>query len=127
MEQQIELIQAELAIAHGKVNTVEEYIQKTRTMSWLLHADEIVDEANSIAQAFIENDLFFNPPTDITIGKAKFPLNSLAQTGWIEASFGIREEGEPLIIVGKLRIKARLMNIVNVLGSNTQLSSILPE
>ncbi|KAA6373921.1 MAG: hypothetical protein EZS28_030553, partial [Streblomastix strix] len=49
---------------------------------------------------------------------------SLAQTGWIEASFGIREEGEPLIIVGKLRIKARLMNIVNVLGSSTQQSSI---
>lgn len=39
-----------MAVAHGKCLSVEDYYTKSTTMNWLLHADELIDEANEIAR-----------------------------------------------------------------------------
>ncbi|KAA6369701.1 MAG: putative Kinesin-II 95 kDa subunit, partial [Streblomastix strix] len=96
MEQQIELIQAELAVAHGKVNTVEEYIQKTRTMSWLLHADEIVDEANSIAQA-LGRRIFFGMDIHPEEKNVMVRVNSLEQGVVQEWDLNVLEKRLPMM------------------------------
>eukprot|EP00770_Monocercomonoides_exilis_P008802 MONOS_8758.1-p1 / transcript=MONOS_8758.1 / gene=MONOS_8758 / organism=Monocercomonoides_exilis_PA203 / gene_product=unspecified product / transcript_product=unspecified product / location=Mono_scaffold00339:12286-14262(-) / protein_length=659 / sequence_SO=supercontig / SO=protein_coding / is_pseudo=false len=49
-EESTEIMQAELAVANGKASSAEEYLKKQQTIGWLMHADDVIDEANEIAQ-----------------------------------------------------------------------------
>eukprot|EP00770_Monocercomonoides_exilis_P008928 MONOS_8883.1-p1 / transcript=MONOS_8883.1 / gene=MONOS_8883 / organism=Monocercomonoides_exilis_PA203 / gene_product=unspecified product / transcript_product=unspecified product / location=Mono_scaffold00348:44116-46098(-) / protein_length=661 / sequence_SO=supercontig / SO=protein_coding / is_pseudo=false len=49
-EESTEIMQAELAVANGKAASAEEYLKKQKTIGWLMHADDVIDEANEIAQ-----------------------------------------------------------------------------
>ncbi|KAK2961148.1 putative Kinesin-II 85 kDa subunit [Blattamonas nauphoetae] len=49
--EETDLIRAEMAVARGSCQSVQEWLNKEKAMSWLMHADEVIDEANELAEA----------------------------------------------------------------------------